>query len=268
VDYSLIGGAISLEAEGIINKGVAGIDQMIGVETIIGAAGFANTVDGFSGDSSLTSFTVDLANESLTVNGIPGLGSLSFTIQNFVNVNGTSQADSIVGNSANNLLNGGGGNDEIVGGSGADTLDGGTGNDTLFGGIGDDLLLGFSGDDILLGDTGSDTLLGESGNDALAAYGFTTEEYDLLSGGTGADAFFLGDTSGVYYQGLGYGTITDFNNLEGDAILLAGNANNYSLGVQNFSGDAALDTLIYFNNDLVGVVQDSTNVNANSFFYV
>ncbi|MEM7793457.1 MAG: calcium-binding protein [Cyanobacteria bacterium P01_C01_bin.118] len=156
----------------------------------------------------------------------------------------------------------------IAGGIGSDTLDGGIGDDDLFGEAGNDLLLGFTGNDVLLGGAGNDTLLGEADDDALAGYGFTTEEYDLLSGGTGADVFFLGDTSGAYYQGLGYATITDFKNIESDAILLAGNATTYSLGVQDFSGSSDLDTLIYFNDDLIGVVEDSTNVTAGDFLYV
>ncbi len=269
VDYSFLGTAISLEAQGIINKGTAGVDQSASVETIIGATGYNNLIDGSTGDSTEVFFTIDLEANSLVVNNIPFIGTQTFSVENFVNVIGTTQADNIVGNSLNNIIDGSGGNDFIEASSGNDTIDGGAGDDELFGEEGDDLILGFTGSDVISGGSGSDTLLGESGNDFLFGYGFTTAEYDLLSGGTGADAFFLGDSFGAYYEGFGYATITDFNSLEGDLIALAGTESSYSLGVQNFSGTNDLDTLIYYNSDLIGVLEDTTNVNtAFDFIYI
>lgn len=269
VDYGLVDSGITLEATGIINKGSAGVDQMFNVETIIGNADFINTIDGSTGDSTSVFFDINLSAESLVVNNIPGLGSLSFTVENFADVIGTSQADTIVGNSASNFLNGLSGNDFIAAGSGNDVVDGGAGNDEVFGESGNDILRGFTGDDILVGGTGTDELFGESGNDALFGYGGTIDEYDVLVGGSGADAFFLGDTTGVYYLDFGFATITDFNRNAGDSIVLAGGSSAYSLGTQDFSGGSALDTLIFFNDDLIGVLEDTTNVNsATDFFYV
>jgi Ca2+-binding RTX toxin-like protein len=53
-------------------------------------------------------------------------------------INGTANADNLVGTAANDTINGLGGNDTINGGAGNDTLDGGLGNDTLTGGAGAD----------------------------------------------------------------------------------------------------------------------------------
>ncbi len=64
------------------------------------------------------------------------------------NVNGTGNADIIVGNAAINVLNGGDGNDDIYGGGGNDTLNGGNGNDRLYGGSGNDTLIGGAGSDV------------------------------------------------------------------------------------------------------------------------
>lgn len=53
------------------------------------------------------------------------------------NAVGGGGADSLIGNSVNNLLDGGVGNDTLTGGAGDDTLVGGVGNDSLDGGDGD-----------------------------------------------------------------------------------------------------------------------------------
>lgn len=141
-----------------------------------------------------------------------------------------------------------------------DVINGLEGNDVLNGLSGDDLLRGGDGNDTVLGGSGSDTLIGGSGNDFLNGYGFTLGEFDVLEGGSGVDVFALGDAKGPYYLDNGYATITDFNYLEGDKIQITGSASNYGIEFQNFSGGLATDTLIYFGNDLIGVVQDTTNV--------
>lgn len=127
-DYSDLGQAITLEAVGVINKGSLGVDQILNIETIVGATGEANSIDGSTGTSSSTSFDINLENESLRVNGVPGLGDVDFTIKNFVNATGTSQNDTIAGSSSNNV---------IEGGAGADFFRGTAGNDTIAGNRGD-----------------------------------------------------------------------------------------------------------------------------------
>lgn len=53
--------------------------------------------------------------------------------------NGTSGADTLIGDSGNDILNGLGGNDSLIGGAGNDRLNGGAGNDSMTGGAGDDV---------------------------------------------------------------------------------------------------------------------------------
>ena len=90
-DYSGLNSAITLERGGLVRKGRNGKDQILNIETIIGAEGKKNTINGTSrGASGVTSFDIDLSEERLTVIGIPGLGDLDFNVQNFVNVKGTS----------------------------------------------------------------------------------------------------------------------------------------------------------------------------------
>ena len=194
---------------------------------------------------------------------------------------GDSGNDKLYGESGNDLIDGWSGNDSLYGGSGNDTLLGYSGNDYLSGSSGHDSLNGESGDDTLLGGTGSDTLVGGSGNDRLNGYGGTTGEYDILSGDysssqpgvedydDGADTFVLGDSFGAFYLGSGYATITDFYWVEGDKFEVYGSASDYSLTSQNWSGGSALDTVIRYNNDIIAVVEDTTNVvNPNDFNFV
>ncbi|MFH7243978.1 MAG: calcium-binding protein [Spirulina sp.] len=269
VDYGFLSTGIVLDANGFINKGIEGIDSLVSVEKVIGSGNYVNTIDGSTELTGLVSLNANLSLNTVSFNSLLGWGSLEFTVQNFIDVIGTVNDDTILGDLQNNILSGwggddyifgAGGNDVIYGGSGNDTLDGGSGSDSIYGGSGNDVLYGGSGHDYLSGGSGSDLLVGESGNDTLVGYGFGLAEYDTLSGGSGADLFVLGDASGVYYLGAGYATITDFNYLEGDKIQVAGSSSNYSLSFQNWSGGFALDTLIYFGSDLIGVVQDNTNV--------
>jgi Ca2+-binding RTX toxin-like protein len=248
-DYRGAGRAITLSSQGFVGKGTAGTDRLFSVEQIIAPAGFSNTINASSPSSSPTSISVNLASNSLFVNNIPGLGTLSFSTINFVNVIGTSKADSISGNSLNNRLEGGAGNDFIFGAGGNDLLIGGTGSDFIDGG---------TENDTLLGNSGNDTLLGGTGNDVLNGYGFTFGEVATLSGGSGQDRFILGDRSQTFYKdSSSFAIITDFRASDGDKIVLNGN-DFYSLSLGNISGSGALDTLIRLaSGDLVGVIQEA-----------
>ena len=126
------------------------------------------------------------------------------------------------------------------------------------GGTGRDTLIGGSGNDSLVGGSGNDSLSGGTGNDILNGYSSGTE-YDTLAGGTGYDTFVLGSSTSVYYQGSGYAVITDWN-YQYDYIQAKGSSSQYSLRQENWAGTSALDTAIYYGSDLIGVVQDSTNV--------
>lgn len=176
---------------------------------------------------------------------------------------GAKETDHIFGLAGNDFLAGGEGNDYLYGSEGDDRLYGdasGTslevgGNDYLFGGDGNDHLRGQSGEDRLFGDDGNDILYGGFGNDKLfggkgndflvgaGINGYYGEPYsrgrgeiDILTGGTGADKFQIGQPSVRATQGGGadyddgdattpgvndYALITDFNQNE-DSIVLAG----------------------------------------------
>lgn len=196
VDYSNFQGAITLFTGGGINKGNFGTDQIFSIERIIAPSGKVNTINA-SSSSGIASLNVDLGQNRLTVNNIPGLGTLNFQVVNFTNVFGTINGDKIIGNNFNN------------------TIDGSAGNDSLFGGGGNDLLIGSAGNDLVVGDAGNDVL---SGSNQLSR---GKGEFDVLTGGANNDVFVLGDRAGSYYCFNGnsdYAQISDFS--RGDIIQL------------------------------------------------
>lgn len=205
VDYSTLNQGMTLGARGFVDKGLAGIDQLISVESVIAPLGYNNLIDGSTAGTG-ASVNVDLSRNSLIANIAPNF-SINLTIQNFVNVVGTSQDDVIQGNAQNNILIGGAGNDILRGNGG----------------------------------------------------------FDRLTGGIGTDVFVLGDATTLDGLGADFSTITDWNAVD-DFIFTGGDRRDYSLGFLNFSGGAALDTVIYFRNDPIAVIEDSVNVNITRDF--
>jgi RTX calcium-binding nonapeptide repeat (4 copies) len=182
VDYSGVAAPITLLPQGAFGAG-SNVGQLRSIERIIGAAGQPNTIDGSKG-SGAASFDINLAANRLTVNNIPGLPPLNFTVENFVNVIGTSNADTIIGSSANNLLTGGAGNDTLSGGGGADTL---IGTDAIARGVGErDILTGGAGvDRFTLGDKSGSYYKGQGNNDFARITDFSFgEQIQLGSGDT------------------------------------------------------------------------------------
>lgn len=184
------------------------------------------------------------------------------------------------GLAGNDFIWGSTGADRIFGGAGNDTLKGWSGNDSLEGEAGNDSLFGETGNDSLFGGLGNDTLNGGTGNDWLTGYGGGVIERDTLTGGTGADTFVLGaypfnnPNGQAYYLDRpllpgrfggffppSYATITDFSAAEGDKIQVYGNFSDYRLETGSLGvGSARLDTAIYRGNDLIAILQDTTNV--------
>lgn len=172
--------------------------------------------------------------------------------------------DTIVGNSANNILRGEGsgfvgfaGNDILIGGGGADILDGGAGLDLAsyvmspFGLVVDmvvtgantgeaagDIYFGIEGligsgfSDSLRGDGNANTLQGGDGNDWL----FGRAGNDILQGGTGDDRLFGGLGADQLVGDAGF----DFASYEDASAGVTVDMFSSSLG----TGDAAGDTFV------------------------
>ena len=157
INYTGLGGAVTLKALGGVEKSTGGTDTIENMEKIVGDAGKANAIDGTVTVPSngtvpvggTVSFDINLGTNILKLIGL-GPTPVPFTVENFVNVIGTSNNDTIVGSEAAN---------DIKGAEGADTIDGGGGADTLWGNEGADRLIGGEGADSLRGGGGTDTFV-------------------------------------------------------------------------------------------------------------
>ncbi|GCL43887.1 lectin-like protein [Dolichospermum planctonicum] len=237
VNYSSLTEAITLLAGGIVNKGSFGTDTIVDVETVIGATGQSNTIDASTGIATTTSLNVNLATNNLIINGLPApINSITLNVQNFLNVVGTTQNDTIKGNNLANELVGNTGNDTIQGNDGNDILDGGDGNDQLFGGLGNDILQGDNGNDFLNGDLGNDTLRGLAGD-------------DILDGGVGNDSLLGGVGNDILFGDFG----DDILNAEAGNDLVFGDDGNDRLyggdGSDELNGGIGKDFLYGGNNN-------------------
>ncbi|MEO6360740.1 MAG: M10 family metallopeptidase C-terminal domain-containing protein [Sphingomicrobium sp.] len=185
----------------LIGNDVANVlDSGAGNDTLTGGggddwlnAGWGNNIiDGGTGSDTLdyaygflAAVTLNLNTGTALNNG--GAGSDSFT--SIENVRGTTEHDTLIGDSGANVLQGH---------LGDDTIDGGDGNDTLYGDTTETLSFG-----------GADTLNGGAGADILSG----GRSPDRLTGGSGDDSFV--DTR----AGLEGDTITDF--ARGDRIVIS-----------------------------------------------
>jgi Ca2+-binding RTX toxin-like protein len=188
-DYSRLTAQLTLKPTGTLEKAGIGTDRLNRMRRIIGSNNF-NIIDAESITGGTANLDVNLAQGSVVVRDVPGVGTISLSVVNFNWVIGTANADRLVGGAFSDLLRGVNGNDTIVGGG---------------------------ADDILIGDGGNDVVQGQAGNDRLLGSDNTTRgrnEIDVVSGGAGNDTFVLGSRSGTFF-GLGgngdFQRIPDFN---------------------------------------------------------
>lgn len=259
-DYSDLNEAITLEAVGQVDKGSLGTDQILNIETIIGATGQANEIDGSTGTSGVTSFDVDLSNDRLIVQNIPGLGDVTFTVKNFVNVTGTTQDDRIIGNNEDNTLKGAGGNDFFGGSAGNDIIDGDDGgnndSDTVdYTGLGEAITLLPTGNIQKGGGLGNDelrrieTIIGDANQaNTINASGSTTEGTSAsINVDLSAQSLEINNIPGV---GTLNRTVVNFVNVVGTAQNdnITGNAQDNIIngvdGEDNLTGGAGADTFV------------------------
>jgi Ca2+-binding RTX toxin-like protein len=189
------------------------------IERIIAPAGQNNTINGgvllrYRGGG----ITADLEAKTLKASS-DVVEILELTVENFRNVLGGFFDDTLVGDRRNNLLRGN---------SGIDRLSGAGGNDYL---IGDDNFSAYAnsgGTEVLDGGSGNDILEGSSGQ--VTSY---PAERDLLTGGTGADRFVLGDgTLGAYYTdqfGSSYQAFAQISDLSRRDTIQLAHQNTYGI---------------------------------------
>jgi VCBS repeat-containing protein len=262
----------TLEGDGFDNiiLGLAGNDSIVGSagadtldgglgnDTLRGGAGADSLVGGggsdwvsYAGSAAVTVYLGD----SLQNLGGDAAGDLYTGIANLL---GSSNNDTLEGNSGANVFDGGGGTDTVTyahstlalaaslasGGTAGDAsgdsyvlianLTGGSGDDSLTGNSGANRLEGGLGDDTLVGGAGADTLVGGSGaeRDTASYAGAGGDIYANLGNSalnTGADA------AGDVYQG----NIVNLRGSAYDDILEGTSAAN------DFTGGGGADTVTY-----------------------
>lgn len=135
--------------------------------------------------------------------------------------------DDVHGNAGDDTVRGEDGADWVVGGKDQDLLYGDAGGDIVYGNLGNDTCEGGAGDDLVRGGKDNDTLSGGDGNDWLSG----DRGDDTLAGGAGADIFHSSGDAGL-------DRILDFNSAEGDRLLLDPGT-TYALRYEG--GDTILD---------------------------
>jgi Ca2+-binding RTX toxin-like protein len=195
----------------------------------------ADDMEGGKGDDT---YTVDDAGDTTREADAEGFDTVISLLANYsvqvgqsiekVIVDELASAAGVTGNAIANI---------IIGNSQINALNGGGGNDKLDGAGGNDEL------------TGTDS--------ALRGVG----EIDTLTGGAGADLFFLGDTSGVFYDdgnadspGKGdFALITDFKPAAGDRVAFFGQSTGIIAAFTGVSANLGTGSKFYAG---IGIFRD------------
>jgi Ca2+-binding RTX toxin-like protein len=185
VDYSGATSTVTVNLNTVAaqNTGTyGGSDTITNIENVVGAAAFANSLNGNA------------------------LGN-RFT--------GGSAADVMQGNSGDDYLIGAAGNDILLGGT-TGALDDGS-FDTLEGGAGSDYLSGGQGNDILRGGDGDDSLVGGVGNTARQYFTGVDGGDDTFDGGDGSDTAVMILDGRLGIGGSTVGIALDLRSLAGNS---------------------------------------------------
>lgn len=271
-DYSDVTGnlTISLSSTRGQNTGAAGVDQLRGIERLVGGAGndrlagskASDTLEGGLGDDWLDggagrdtleggagddTYVVDRADDVIVelaqggVDTVRSSVSLSLApwLENLLLLESRS-AIAATGNDAGNVLTGNASNNTLSGLAGDDTLDGAGGNDTLNGGTGSDTA------DYSAARTALRIDLNMSGAQNMGALGLDTlVSIENLIGGSAGDVL-LGDAADNRLDG---GAGADrLEGGEGDDILLGGAGNDTlsgGTGADSIAGGEGTDTVVF-----------------------
>ena len=200
-------------------------DQAQGVLTVtVGAASAPLSGQTLSGDNGDDTLMGGAGDEAITDNG--GRNYLRGG-DGHDQIHGGSGFDDINGNVGSDTASGGDGDDWVVGGKDNDQLHGDAGGDIVYGNLGNDTCDGGDGADQVRGGQGNDSVSGGAGNDFVSG----DRGDDTVSGGAGADLFHGSQDAGI-------DRVVDFNQLEGDRVVLDPGT-TYSLN--QVGADAVLD---------------------------
>jgi Ca2+-binding RTX toxin-like protein len=156
--------------------------------------------------------------------------------------------DTIYGERGVDKIYGEEGDDVIYGERGSDTLDGGGGNDKIYGGRGSDQIEGGEGTDIVEGEQGNDTVNGGGGDGDLVE---GNQGDDTLNGGAGNEDVIVGGTGNDKINGgPGEHDIADYAGVGGAVTInlqnqtVTGAEGEHLEGIEDAIGGSGNDTLI------------------------
>jgi Ca2+-binding RTX toxin-like protein len=264
-DGFIINGAIATSGAGDINDD--GIDDLVG-----GGYVFYGFIPGLTlkrplADASGVTRGGITANVTTGILQVPNRAlNVSFKkdvlIASYLNVTGTTFADTLIGSAGNNGLVGNAGNDLLSGLAGNDTLRGGFGRDTLLGGAGNDMINGDDDGDVLKGEQGNDLLDGGKGNDYLEGgtgndvlLGGRGDDFlvggadnDRLIGSLGSDQFYFRTSQPFAAVNFGVDQIKDFSRVADntDKIVLSSKTFTAGTSFTSVSSDALAAVSVAF----------------------
>ena len=240
LSYDSFTSPIRLVRGGTVVKADGSTDRIadFSVETVVGAKGQQNTIDGSGG--STASLAVDLSRDQLVINNLPVLGTAQLAVKNFTAVLGSDNADTLTGSTGNNTLSGGGGNDLITGLGGSDILSGGAGIDTFRFGRGDSLLPAF--DRITDLEIGVDVIDGPGASQRLTALGTVTSLSSRDLGAVLNNRALTANSTGAFSLGTGKESRTFLALNDGVAGFQAGM--DSIIEITGFSGNLAALTVV------------------------
>ncbi|HET7054330.1 MAG TPA: calcium-binding protein [Solirubrobacterales bacterium] len=184
-------------------------------------------------------------------------GKKATIVSNARTIVGTKAPNVIVAGGGDNTIDGEGGNDTICAGAGDDTIHGGRGKDSVYGEGGEDTIFDERGSDRSNGGGGADLVLGESGNDRIdggAGDGDRVNggpgddsveggsgDFDVLNGGPGNDKIDGGPGSHdiASYAGTGGAVTVDLQ-----TQTVRGAESERLHGIEDAVGGSGADTLI------------------------
>ncbi|HVV89088.1 MAG TPA: calcium-binding protein [Solirubrobacterales bacterium] len=202
-------------------------------------------------------------------------GKPATIVSNAATITGTKAPDVIVAGNGDNVIHGEGGNDLICAGGGndtiygergvdkiygeegddtiygergSDTLDGGGGNDRIYGGRGSDHIEGGPGSDLVEGEQGNDTVEGGAGDHDIVE---GNQGDDTLNGGAGNEDVIIGGPGNDKIDGgPGEHDIADYAGVGGAVTInlqtqtVTGAENEHLEGIEDAIGGSGNDTLI------------------------
>jgi Ca2+-binding RTX toxin-like protein len=202
-------------------------------------------------------------------------GKPATIVSDAATITGTKAPDVIVAGEGDNTIHGEGGNDLICGGGGNDTIYGERGVDEIFGEGGDDVIYGERGSDALDGGEGNDKIYGGRGSDKIEGGGGTdlvegeqgndevnggegdgdtvegNQGDDTLDGGGGNEDVIIGSTGNDKINGgPGEHDIADYQGTGGAVTIdlqtqtVSGAENEHLEGIEDAIGGSGADTLI------------------------